>query len=171
MFNNSIYFFFLITKIPTQTNDPNPSSDVLSKLKTPGLGILTILFVVVLTIMLTVMIFNKGFLGTNLSISLAKKMVFEPSSGFTQGNINASKLYTCNITALVFGLQASSPIDGVVLAVVEDINLMATRKAVVTMTASRSELQKAPWETKQDFNCPNSCWRRSIHLQQNAGKH
>ena len=46
--------------------------------------------------------------------------------------------------ALVRGLQTSCPIDGVVLAVVDDITLMGTLKAVVTMEASRSDLQKPP---------------------------
>ena len=88
--------------------------------------------------------FAKTHKGAQKITWLAGKTVFEPSSGFTQGDINASKLYTCNTAALVRGLQASSPVEGVVLAVVDDITLMGTLKAVVTMEASRSELQKAP---------------------------
>ena len=66
--------------------------------------------------------------------------MFEFSSSFTQGGINASKLYMCNTAALVHDLQASSPIDKVVLTVVDDITLMETLKTVVTMEASKSEL-------------------------------
>ena len=54
------------------------------------------------------------------------------------------KLYTCNTATLDRGLQASGPIEGIVLAVVDDFTLMRTLKAMVSIEASRSELQKAP---------------------------
>ena len=43
----------------------------------------------------------------------------------------------------VIGQDASSCIDGVVLAVVNDITLMGTLKAVVTMEALKNEFKKA----------------------------
>ena len=47
--------------------------------------------------------------------------VFELSSGFTQGDINASRLYTFNTAALVSIQQAAIPVNRVVLALVDDI--------------------------------------------------
>ena len=88
--------------------------------------------------------FAKTHKGSQKITWLAGKTAFEPSSGFTQGDINASKLYTCNTAGLVSGLQAASPIDGVVFAIVDDITLMGTLDSIVDMEASRAELQKAP---------------------------
>ena len=48
------------------------------------------------------------------------------------------------IDVLVSGIQAVSQVDGVILAVVDNITLIGTLKAVVTMESSRSEPQKAP---------------------------
>ena len=59
-------------------------------------------------------------------------MVFESFSGYIQGDINTLKLYTCNTGALMSGLHASSPIDRVVLAVVDNITFMWTLKTMVT---------------------------------------
>ena len=67
--------------------------------------------------------------------------MFELSSEFTQGDINASKLYTCSTADLVCGQQASSTTNRLVLAIVNDLG---TLKAVVTMEASRRELKNVP---------------------------
>ena len=40
----------------------------------------------------------------------AAKVLLTPSSGFTQGDVNSSKLFTCNTASLVAGLQAASPL-------------------------------------------------------------
>jgi len=88
--------------------------------------------------------FAKTHKGAQKITWLAGKTAFEPSSGFTQGDINASKLYTCNTASLVHGLQAASPTDGVVFAIIDDITLMGTLDSIVEMEASREELQKAP---------------------------
>jgi hypothetical protein len=88
--------------------------------------------------------FAKTHKGSQKITWLAGKTAFAPSSGFTQGDINASKLYTCNTAGLVHGLQAGNAIDGVVFAIVDDITLMGTLNAVVDMEALRAGLQKAP---------------------------
>ena len=70
--------------------------------------------------------FAKTHKGSQRIIWPEGKTTFEPSSGFTQGDINASKLYTCNTAALVRGLQEASPTDGVVVAIIDDITLMGS---------------------------------------------
>jgi hypothetical protein len=51
----------------------------------------------------------------------AAKLLLTPSSGFTQGDVNSSKLFTCNTASLVAGLQAASPCDATVVAIVDDL--------------------------------------------------
>ena len=65
-----------------------------------------------------------------------------PSSGFTQGDINSSKLFTCNTASLMAGLQAEGPIDAKVVAIVDDITIMGTLDAVKAIDSARERLQK-----------------------------
>ena len=68
--------------------------------------------------------------------------LLRPSSGFTQGDINSSKLFTCNTASLVAGLQAEGPIDATVVAIVDDITIMGTLDAVKIIDSARERLQK-----------------------------
>ena len=72
----------------------------------------------------------------------AANMLLRPSSGFTQGDVNSSKLFTCNTASLVAGLQAEGPIDATVVAIVDDITIMGTLDAVKAIDNSRAGLQK-----------------------------
>ncbi len=48
---------------------------------------------------------------------LAANLQLRPSSGFTQGDVNLSKLFTCDTASLVAGLQANCPIHDTVVAI------------------------------------------------------
>jgi hypothetical protein len=69
-------------------------------------------------------------------------MTLRPSSGFTQGDVNSSKLFTCNTASLVQGLQDAAKTDATVVAIVDDITIMGTLAAVVSVEQSRDLLQK-----------------------------
>ena len=69
-------------------------------------------------------------------------MTLRPSSGFTQGDVNSSKLFTCNTASLVQGLQDAANTDATVVAIVDDITIMGTLAAVVLVEQSRDLLQK-----------------------------
>ena len=56
-------------------------------------------------------------------------MTLKPSSGFTQGDVNSSKLYTCNTASLVKGLQDA----GCVVAIVDDIIIMGDLNALIAV--------------------------------------
>ena len=74
--------------------------------------------------------------------------VLKSSSGFTQGDINASKLFTVNTASLVAGLQeaALSATDNEknasVVAIIDDITVMGSLSAVRSAEAVREDLQK-----------------------------
>jgi len=72
----------------------------------------------------------------------AANLQLRPSSGFTQGDVNSSKLFTCNTASLVAGLQAASPINATVVAIVDDITIMGTLDAVKAIDSARAHLQK-----------------------------
>ena len=71
------------------------------------------------------------------------------SSGFTQGDINASKLFTVNTASLVSGLQEaalsvpSNEENASVVAIIDDITVMGALRAVTNAEDVREELQKA----------------------------
>ena len=44
-------------------------------------------------------------------------MALRPSSGFTQGDVNSSKLFTCNTASLVRGLQDAAGEDATIVAI------------------------------------------------------
>ena len=69
-------------------------------------------------------------------------MLLKPSSGFTQGGVNSSKLFTCNTASLVAGLQLAGGADATVVAIVDDITIMGTLEALVTVDEAREDLQK-----------------------------
>ena len=71
---------------------------------------------------------------------LAAKVLLTPSSGFTQVDVNSSKLFTCNTASLVAGLQA--PVDATVVAILDDITIMGTLNAVVDIECARDRLRK-----------------------------
>ena len=62
--------------------------------------------------------------------------VLKSSSGFTQGDINASKLFTVNTASLVSGLQeaalsnSSNTENASVVAIIDDITVMGDLSAV-----------------------------------------
>ena len=57
--------------------------------------------------------------------------LLKPSSGFTQGDVNSSKLFTCNTASLVAGLQLAGSDNATVVAIVDDITIMGTLAALV----------------------------------------
>ena len=69
-------------------------------------------------------------------------MLLTPSSGFTQGDVNSSKLFTCNTASLVAGLQLAGGDQATVVAIVDDITIMGTLAALVTVDAARENQQK-----------------------------
>ena len=69
-------------------------------------------------------------------------MTLRPSSGFTQGDINSSKLFTCNTASLVQGLQDAGGNDATVVAIVDDITVMGNLTALISVEKSRDSLQK-----------------------------
>ena len=76
--------------------------------------------------------------------------VLKASSGFTQGDINASKLFTVNTASLVSGLQEaalsgpSNEENASVVAIIDDITVMGDLSAVKHAEEVREELQKIP---------------------------
>ena len=72
----------------------------------------------------------------------AANMALRPSSGFTQGDVNSSKLFTCNTASLVQGLQDAAGDDATVVAIVDDITIMGTLEALSLVEQSRALLQK-----------------------------
>jgi hypothetical protein len=70
------------------------------------------------------------------------KRLLKPSSGFTQGDVNSSKLFTCNTASLVAGLQLAGGDQATVVAIVDDITIMGTLAALVTVDEAREDLQK-----------------------------
>ena len=68
--------------------------------------------------------------------------LLKPSSGFTQGAVNSSKLFTCNTASLVAGLQLTGGDHATVVAIVDDIAIMGTLAALVTVDEAREDLQK-----------------------------
>ena len=69
-------------------------------------------------------------------------MALRPSSGFTQGDVNSSKLFTCNTASLVQRLQDSAGDDATVVAIVDDITITGTLEALSLVEQSRALLQK-----------------------------
>ena len=65
------------------------------------------------------------------------KQLLKPSSGFTQGDVNSSKLFTCNTASLVAGLQLAGGDQATVVAIVDDITIMGTLAALVTVDEAR----------------------------------
>ena len=55
---------------------------------------------------------------------------------------NSSKLFTCNTASLVQGLQDAANTDATVVAIVDDITIMGTLTAVVSVEKSRDLFQK-----------------------------
>ena len=70
------------------------------------------------------------------------KRLLKPSSGFTQGDVNSSKLFTCNTASLVAGLQSAGGDQATVVAIVDDITIMGTLAALVKVDEAREDLQK-----------------------------
>ena len=68
--------------------------------------------------------------------------LLKPSSGFTQGDVNSSKLFTCNTASLVAGLQLAGSDNATVVAIVDDITIMGTLAALVKVDESRENLQR-----------------------------
>ena len=76
------------------------------------------------------------------AVEFEPNMTLRPSSGFTQGDVNSSKLFTCNTASLVKGLQDAGGQDATVVAIVDDITIMGSLDALVSVEKSRSNLQK-----------------------------
>ncbi len=74
----------------------------------------------------------------------AANLQLRPSSGFTQGDVNSSKLFTCSTASLVAGLQAKSPIRATVVAVVDDITILGSLDSVKAIESARECLQNLP---------------------------
>ena len=70
------------------------------------------------------------------------RRLLKPSSGFTQGDVNSSKLFTCNTASLVAGLQLAGGDHATVVAIVDDITIMGTLAALVKVDEARENLQK-----------------------------
>ncbi len=67
-------------------------------------------------------------------------MSLTPSSGFTQGDVNSSKLFKCNTASLVQGLQAGGK-NVIAVAIVDDITIMGTLSALVAVEESKNNFQ------------------------------
>ena len=67
----------------------------------------------------------------------AAKVLLTPLFEFTQDAVNSSKLFTCNTASLVAGLQAASPVDATVVAIVDDITIMGTLNTVVDIECAQ----------------------------------
>ena len=74
--------------------------------------------------------------------------MLKASSGFTQGDINASKFFTVNTASLVSGLQeaalsdSSNTENASVVAIIDDITVMGDLSAVKNAEEVREDLQK-----------------------------
>jgi hypothetical protein len=74
--------------------------------------------------------------------------ILKTSSGFTQGDINASKLFTVNTASLVSGLQeaalspSSNTENASVVAIIDDVTVMGNLTAVKNAEEVREDLQK-----------------------------
>ena len=83
----------------------------------------------------------------NIVWAQANRML-KASSGFTQGDINASKLFTVNTASLVSGLQEAALSDSPntenasVVAIIDDITVMGDLSAVKNAEEVREDLQK-----------------------------
>ena len=86
--------------------------------------------------------FAHAHKGSQRIVWPAANMTLTPSSGFTQGDVNSSKLFTCNTASLVQGLQDAGGENVTVVAIVDDITIMGTLSALVTVEESRNNLQK-----------------------------
>ena len=86
--------------------------------------------------------FAHAHKGSQRIVWPAANMTLRPSSGFTQGDVNSSKLFTCNTASLVKGLQDAGGQDATVVAIVDDITIMGSLDALVSVEKSRSNLQK-----------------------------
>ena len=84
--------------------------------------------------------FAHAHKGSQRIIWPAANMTLNPSSGLTQGDVNSSKLFTCNTASLVQGLQAAANENATVVAIVDDIAIMGTLEAVVSVEQSRDRL-------------------------------
>jgi len=77
-------------------------------------------------------------------------LVLKVSSGFTQGDINASKLFTVNTASLVSGLQQAAisnqlqDENATVVAIIDDITIMGDLDAVKRAEGVRADLQEDP---------------------------
>ena len=77
-------------------------------------------------------------------------LVLKTSSGFTQGDINASKLFTVNTASVVSGLQQAAlsislpESNATVVAIIDDITIMGDLEAVKRAEGVRDELQEIP---------------------------
>ena len=87
--------------------------------------------------------FAHAHKGSQRIVWPAANMTLKPSSGFTQGDVNSSKLFTCNTASLVKGLQDAGGQDATVVAIVDDITIMGSLNALVSVEESRNGLQKA----------------------------
>ena len=70
------------------------------------------------------------------------RRLLKPSSGFTQGDVNSSKRFTCNTATLMAGLQLAGGDQANVVTIVDDITIMGTLAALVTVDEAREDLQK-----------------------------
>ena len=64
--------------------------------------------------------FAHAHKGSQRIVWPAANMTLRPSSGFTQGDVNSSKLFTCNTASLVQGLQDAAKTDATAVAIVDD---------------------------------------------------
>ena len=55
------------------------------------------------TVIVTTTFFAHTHMGAQQVYWPAAKVLLTPSSGFTQGDVNSSKLFTCNTASLVAG--------------------------------------------------------------------
>ena len=94
--------------------------------------------------------FAKQHQGTQKVVWAEGHRVFPVSSGFTQGDINASKLFACNTANLVAGLQHAALQDSslednaTVMAIIDDITIMGDLEAICRTEATRDALQRPP---------------------------
>ena len=94
--------------------------------------------------------FAKQHQGIQKVVWAEGNRVFPVSSGFTQGDINASKLFACNTANLVAGLQHAAIQDSTVednatvMAIIDDITIMGDIEAICRTEEIRGTLQSAP---------------------------
>ena len=85
--------------------------------------------------------FAHAHKGSQRIVWPAANIALKPSSGFTQGDVNSSKLFTCNTASLVQGLQDAGGENATVVAIVDDITIMGTLSALTDVEKSRDTLQ------------------------------